>query len=87
MKGRAPYDDAISIHLELSAPTLENGKALVDYLSGVMDSLDGSHGQTFTYLPIIYEDDCQVVSSRCEFIEAAVASYRLHIAFLDSTFA
>ena len=86
MKGRAPYDDAVSIHLELSAPTLEEGKALVDYLGGVMDSLDGSHGETFTYLPIAYEDDCQVVSSKCEFIESDAASYRLRISFLDSSF-
>ena len=31
------------------------------YLSGVMDTIGGSHGPSFIYLPIVYLDDCQVV--------------------------
>jgi hypothetical protein len=30
-----------------------------DYISGVMDTLGGSHGPSFIYLPIAYLDDCQ----------------------------
>ncbi|HBQ38253.1 MAG TPA: hypothetical protein DD714_04510 [Candidatus Omnitrophica bacterium] len=26
-----------------------------------MDTLDSSHAPEFTYLPIVYQDDCQVV--------------------------
>jgi hypothetical protein len=48
------------MNVNIYAPTLEPGRALIDYVGGIMDSLDGSHGTHFTYLPIIYNDDCQV---------------------------
>ena len=60
MAGRAPYRNAIHLEILIYASKFEQGKTLSDYFGGIMDSLDGSHGCNFTYLPIIYEDDCQV---------------------------
>jgi hypothetical protein len=34
------------------------------YLGGVYDTLDGSHGPSFTFLPILYQDDGQICNSR-----------------------
>jgi hypothetical protein len=67
MAGRTWSHDAIGLDLDVHAPTLEPGHALVDYLGGVMDTLDGSHGAHFTYLPIVYNDDCQVCDSASRF--------------------
>jgi len=50
------------------APGFEKGKGLVDYVGGIEDTLDGSHGFTFTYLPIVFQDDCQVC--RIEFFSS-----------------
>jgi len=55
--------------------------SLNDYMGGVMDTLDGSSGQTFTYLPIIYQDDCQVCEIASKWIERPQNSYRLEILF------
>lgn len=49
---------AVNITLFGSA---NDGSSMVDYVGGVIDTLDGSSGTTFTYLPIVFEDDCQVV--------------------------
>ena len=34
--------------------------ALLDYAAGIEDTLDGCHGFSFTYLPVVFEDDCQI---------------------------
>lgn len=62
MAGRACYRGAIRLDFEMRAPEFEANRSLVDYTGGIMDTLDGSHGLSFTYLPIVYEDDCQVCS-------------------------
>lgn len=35
-----------------------------------MDTLDGSHGEHFTYLPICFQDDCQVKSVQCQVVDS-----------------
>lgn len=35
-------------------------KSISDYISGICDTLDGSHGFTFHWPPIVFLDDCQV---------------------------
>ena len=49
MAGRAWYFEAIGLDLTLYAPRLHDGCSVSDYLSGIMDTLDGSSGPTFTY--------------------------------------
>ena len=83
MAGRAPYRGAIRLDLAMHAPDFERKQAFVDYSGGIMDSLDGSHGTGFTYLPIVYEDDCQVVTSSGRITKDIGAWYEVKIVFLD----
>lgn len=46
-----------------------------------MDTLDGSHGEHFTYLPICFQDDCQVILARCDVIDSQEAYYEVNIRF------
>ena len=86
MAGRAPYRGAIGLDLDMHAPEFEKNRTLTDYMGGVMDTLDGSHGVEFTYLPIVYEDDCQVASGRNQFHPSENEFYKLTIRFLSETF-
>ena len=81
MKGRKWYDGPVEINLLVYGPHLEEGKDLIAYVGGVMDSLDGSHGLSFTYLPIAYQDDCQVYSGYNRFITSPNIFYELEIIF------
>lgn len=81
MRGRAWYFGAIGLELTIFAARRERYR-LVDYLAGVMDSLDGSAGQSFTFLPIVFEDDCQVVDGKSTFKLARRHGYRLVVNFL-----
>jgi hypothetical protein len=59
MSNRKWYEEGIAIELMYSAP---NPSPILqrDYLGGIMDTLGGSHGPTFIYLPIVYLDDCHL---------------------------
>lgn len=85
MAGRAPYRGALIMDLVMNAPELEENKTLTDYMSGIMDTLDGSHGVEFTYLPIVYEDDCQVCSGKTEFKQNSKTHYEITIRFLPES--
>ncbi len=83
MNGRRWYDGQIGLSFTLFVPSEGTtvGK-LNEYLRGIMDTLDGSHGLIFTYLPIVYQDDSQIerVSSFCKNSESC--SYDVRIDFL-----
>lgn len=83
MAGRAWSSGPIALRLVLHGSLLEPGRTLSDYLGGVVDSLDDSHGSTFTYLPITYEDDCQVVQAHLQLLEDSDPSYEVVIEFLE----
>jgi hypothetical protein len=80
MSGRARYLGPIELNVVISAPSLD--MSLLDYMSGIMDTLDGSHGPSFTYLPIVYQDDCQIVSSKFGFRKSQNTSYHVEVVFL-----
>ncbi len=82
MAGRTWSHGAIGLDLELHAPSMDARRALVDYVGGVMDSLDGSHGPHFTYLPIAYNDDCQICEGDCSFHPSKDEWYSVRIRFL-----
>jgi hypothetical protein len=82
MRGRAWYFGPIGLDLIIYAPRLHEGCSVRDYASGIMDTLDGSCGSTFTYLPMVYQDDCQVVDGESRFVTAEEERYRLEIRFL-----
>jgi hypothetical protein len=83
MAGRSWSHGAIRLRFTMFAPAFEKGKALIDYLSGVEDTLDGSHGFTFTYLPTVFQDDCQVCEIECRFRPSKKTFYVVEVEFLD----
>ncbi len=82
MNGRCWYDGPVALHLTMHAKKLDEGKRIFDYLSGVFDTLDGSHGTYFTYLPIVFQDDCQVEDSRVSIRDSEKSFYTVEIKFL-----
>jgi len=85
MDGRAWYLGPVQLDLTVYARSRPDNVLLIDYVSGVMDTLDGSHGPSFTYLPIVYEDDCQVASGTHQFVESNEEKYEIRIVFLRDT--
>jgi hypothetical protein len=77
MAGRAWYFGAVGLDMTIFSPAHLDRWDLNDYLGGIMDTLDGSSGQTFTYLPVVYQDDCQVCEATSKWIERPQSSYRL----------
>jgi hypothetical protein len=49
-----------------------------------MDTLDGSHGTAFTYLPIVYQDDCQVVLGEFHHVQSDELRYEVVLRFLGA---
>lgn len=82
MGGRAWTHGGIGLDLIIYAPALHEGKRLDDYIAGVFDTLDGSSGRSFTYLPVVYEDDCQICQGSGRFVESIEDRYTITIHFL-----
>ncbi|TGN84203.1 hypothetical protein EOW77_0022355 [Bradyrhizobium yuanmingense] len=82
MAGRAWVFGPVALKITLFGPSSNDGPSLVDYLGGVMDTLDGSSGPTFTYLPIIFEDDCQVVRSEVRLEDYPTRKYIIEVVIL-----
>jgi hypothetical protein len=82
MAGRRWYDGPVRMDFTLYAP--EKDLSLTDFAGGVQDTLDGSHGCEFTYLPIVYQDDCQICDLRMQFIESERVHYIIKVTFLGS---
>ncbi len=82
MKGRAWYFGAVSLDVSIFYRKKDDLQAtLNEYVGGIMDTLDGSSGVHFTYLPIVYEDDCQVFRTESRFIKSDKCYYRVIIGF------
>jgi len=84
MRGHKWSSGPIQLDFTLFAPELEPNKDLIHYVGGIMDTLDGSHGQYFTYLPIICQDDCQVVLGSYDFNKSKLIHYVVKIKFLSA---
>ena len=82
MGGRACYMGAVTLDLVVYGPELHKGRNISDYAAGIEDTIDGSSGSTFTYLPILIQDDCQVVSWSMRYAKAEEAQYCLLVKFL-----
>jgi hypothetical protein len=81
MAGRAWSFGPVELHLEICSLDELDFYTLNEYMGGVMDTLDGSSGSTFTYLPIVYEDDCQVCGSTTKWSRATHTGYELRVLF------
>lgn len=81
MDGRAPYRGIVGLELTMFCQERYRWDILNEFMGGVMDTLDGSHGPTFTYLPIAYEDDCQVSMGNIGIRASKHAFYELKVTF------
>ena len=81
MAGRAWSFGPVQLNLTVRSPKSSREHDLNAYLGGVMDTLDGSSGFSFTYLPIVFEDDSQVHGSQTRWEDAASSSYVIQITF------
>lgn len=79
MAGRAWVFGPIEMSLIIFGPREQTSRSLADYLGGICDTLDGSSGTTFTYLPIVYEDDSQVFQASVQWVDAPEHRYELNI--------
>ena len=82
MDGRSCYRYGIGLTLTIWSPAEIDRWTILDYVGGIADTLDGSHGPSFTYLPIVYEDDCQITRIDFDFLPADHEEYQLKIDFL-----
>jgi Holliday junction resolvase RusA-like endonuclease len=80
MAGRAWYFGPVSVDLTIYSSSLKF--RISDYFAGVEDTLDGCSGYEFTYLPIVFEDDSQVVTATVEKVESAEDRYEVKVTFL-----
>lgn len=90
MHGRAWYEGMVWLHVTLYLPNGKWPDKLIDdypiyYVSGVMDTIDGSHGMSFTYLPIVIQDDRQVNHCGWSVVESEVAHYEVEVRFGEFT--
>lgn len=81
--GRQWFLGAIRLDFVMFGPEPLGWGLVNEYLGGIMDSLDGSHGPNFTYLPIVYQDDAQVAAGSSLFRQATEYCYTLEIEFLE----
>jgi len=81
MNRRKWYDGPVRLVFTYYSVSLK--RTLIDYLGGIFDTLDGSHGLTFTYLPIVFQDDCQVCDAKSRFVQARETSYTVEVTFLE----
>lgn len=83
MAGRHWFADGVGLEMVIFSSERLHWTVLNEYLGGIMDTLGGGHGPSFTYLPIVYQDDCQVVSTCCRSDIAADPHYTLIVSFLS----
>lgn len=81
MAGRKWYEGAVALALTYWAPD-PSGLLNHYYVDGVMDTLGGSHGPTFIYLPVVYLDDCQVSRISTRALQGPTARYEIDVEFM-----
>jgi hypothetical protein len=84
MNGRAWSHAPIRMDFTLYAQGLEKKRKLLDYAAGIEDTLDGSSGYTFTYLPVVFEDDCQICSGHSRLIASNETKYRVRFEIMEN---
>lgn len=82
MRGRKWYEGAVRVDLLYISPEHGSVGGLDSYIGGILDTMGGSHGPSFIYLPIVYLDDVQVVESAFRRGVASAESYEIEIEFL-----
>jgi hypothetical protein len=90
MDGRSWYDGEVQLKVTFFFPGRKWPDKLVDdrelyYFSGIMDTIDGSHGKSFTYLPIVIQDDAQVRLGEWEVVDSNYPHYEVEVVFSGSS--
>lgn len=83
MAGRQWFLGAVRLDFVMFGPEWLRWDIVNEYLGGVMDTLDGSHGPNFTYLPIVYQDDSQVAAGSSLFRRSPESGYTIAIEFIE----
>jgi hypothetical protein len=81
MNGRKWSEGYIKMNFTFFSPKLD--RSLNDYAGGIADTLDGSHGPSFTYLPIVYQDDCQICMGEFQHIKSKITKYKIEIIIIN----
>ena len=81
MNGRAWYFGPIGIDFIFYVKEYFTVDEYISYVGGIADTLCGGCGVHFTYLPIVYEDDCQICESNMKQIVSNSQGYSLLIKF------
>jgi hypothetical protein len=81
MAGRAWYFGNVELALAVYSAEHMGQDTLLGYVAGIMDSLDGSAGPTFTYLPVVFQDDSQVRGFHSTHQHSEQEHYRVEVAF------
>jgi hypothetical protein len=81
MDGRCWSTEAIALWISVFTPGLDKNKNLSDDLGGITDTLDGTHGKSFTYLSVCFQDDCQVSSAGIASFDSGTPHYEIRIQF------
>jgi hypothetical protein len=82
MAGRAWVFGPVELRVTIFGRRELTRWSIIDYMGGISDTLDGSSGQTFTYLPIVFEDDCQVCRSQFNWVDAPENKYEIEVFFM-----
>jgi hypothetical protein len=87
MDGRSWYDREVQLRVVFRFPDKKwpdklEGDWALPYVSGIMDTIDGSHGTSFTYLPIVFQDDAQVRLNGWFVVDSEAPSYEIQIDFV-----
>ena len=85
MAGRHWFAGGVGLELVVFGSERLHWELLNGYMGGIMDTLGGGHGNHFTYLPIVYQDDGQVVSISSTSHVASEQHYTLDVSFLPRT--
>jgi hypothetical protein len=80
MKGRDYYTGPVAVKFHYVRN--DGNRTVGDYLSGILDTLDGSHGFTFHWEPIVFLDDCQIVQIECSQEDGEKDIYVAEVSFL-----
>lgn len=73
--GRAWVFGKVDLELTLFTPVRFDRWTVLLFQGGIMDTLGGSSGRTFTFLPIVYQDDCQISDLKSEWVQSEDVRY------------
>jgi hypothetical protein len=81
--GKMPYSSG-PIGVTIRYQRQLGSRPSADYVSGIFDTLGGSHGMQFHWMPIVYLDDNQIRTVNYHETDGAFDYYEIDIEFLQT---